>query len=181
MGNRGRLHEGSGTRDIVREHQSKAWLTCVLAFKQRHVAQWHPHHYTPLFFLDEAVAFAAGHRPCAECRRADYNAYRAALAGPRYAREIDEMLHRERRPAGRKSRPADEMPWRDLPDGVFVTTEQGLAVVAGDHLAIWNERGNTYGIRASRPRAGTALVITPSANVAVLRAGYPVQLDPSAS
>ena len=76
MGNRGRLHEGSGTRGIVRNHQSKAWITCVLEFKGRQARQWAPNHYTQLFFLDEAVAFAAGHRPCAECRRGDYNAYR---------------------------------------------------------------------------------------------------------
>ena len=69
MGNRGRLHRG---HEIVRNHQSKAWITCLLEFKGRHAPQWAPNHYTQLFFLDEALALAAGHRPCAECRRADY-------------------------------------------------------------------------------------------------------------
>jgi len=78
MGNRGRLHDGRGARDIVRSHQSKVWITCVLEFKRRRAPQWASNHYTQLFFLDEAVAFAAGHRPCAECRRSDYNTYRQA-------------------------------------------------------------------------------------------------------
>lgn len=75
MGNRGRLHDESGARLVVRQHQTHSWITCVLSFKDRHAPQWDPHHYTPLFFLDEAVALAAGHRPCAECRRADFLAY----------------------------------------------------------------------------------------------------------
>jgi len=79
MGNRGRLHRGLGgraARETVRNHQHKAWIICVLSFRGRRVAQWEPNRYTLLFFLDEAVALAAGHRPCAECRRSAYNAYR---------------------------------------------------------------------------------------------------------
>jgi hypothetical protein len=77
MGNRGRLHEGAGRRDIVRNHQHKTWITCALSFRGRRVAQWEPRRYTPLFFLDEAMALAAGHRPCAECRHSAYRTYRA--------------------------------------------------------------------------------------------------------
>ena len=80
MGNRGRLHEGAGTRDVRRHHVGRAWITCVLDFRDRRVAQWHPHHYTPLFLLDEPLALAAGHRPCAECRRADFNRFRDLVA-----------------------------------------------------------------------------------------------------
>jgi 3-methyladenine DNA glycosylase/8-oxoguanine DNA glycosylase len=185
MGNRGRLHEGSGRRDIVRDHQTRAWLVCALSFRGRRVPQWQPGRYTPLFFLDEAVALAAGHRPCAECRRADYNAYQSAWAaasdGRRLrARDMDERLHRERRPAGKASRPLTEMDWRDLPDGVFVAVDQGAAVVAGDHLARWDEPGYSYGQHVPRPRSGVARVITPPSNVAVLRSGYPLQIDESA-
>jgi hypothetical protein len=183
MGNRGRLHEGQDARDIVRNHQSKAWITCVLEFKNRRAPQWAPNHYTPLFFFDEAVAFAAGHRPCAECRRSDYNAYRQAWrethAGTNsYAQDMDSLLHRER-----GDRSGHSLPWRALPDGAFVITDDGPAIVVGDHLAVWDEADNAYRPNRHllpRPTAGSAPVLTPPSTVAVLRAGYPVQIDPTA-
>jgi methylphosphotriester-DNA--protein-cysteine methyltransferase len=67
----------------VRNHQHKTWITCALSFRDRRVVQWAPNHDTPLFFLDEAVALAAGHRPCAECRRGSHAPKRAAQLGPR--------------------------------------------------------------------------------------------------
>ena len=77
-GNRGILHSG---RQIVRSHASDLWITCALEFRGRyHPDQWLPRHYTFLYFHDEAVSFAAGHRPCAECRYADYRAYQGAWA-----------------------------------------------------------------------------------------------------
>ncbi len=179
MGNRGRLHEGSGTRDIVRSYRSKAWITCLLEFRGRYTQQWAPTHYTQLFFLDEALALAAGHRPCAECRRGDYNAYRQAWqqnfgGAMRYAKDMDAALHRERLQA-----PKQLMPWSSLPDGVFVETDAGPAVVAGDHLAVFDEQAYSYTQRLARPPGDRASVLTPPSNVAVLRAGYPVQIDQS--
>jgi len=180
MGNRGRLHRGRGTRDIVRNHQHKTWITCVLSFRGRRVAQWDPHRYTPLFFLDEAVALAAGHRPCAECRNKAYRSYRALWAETNggaavYARDMDAQLHRER--IGATGHPAE---WAGLPDGVFVATESGPAVVVGDHLAVWDRDTNTYRDTLPRPRTGTATVLTPPSTVQIIRAGYPVQIDASA-
>ena len=181
MGNRGRLHEGAGTRDIVRNHQSKAWLTCALSFRGRRVPQWQPNRYTPLFFLDEAVAFAAGHRPCAECRRQAFLAFADALAAadggqrPR-AREMDARLHAERSRDANGHRIPTALPWADLPDGAFVLDGQVPAVVAGDHLTRYDRAGNTYGTRAARPRAGTATVLTPPSAIAVLREGYHLQI-----
>jgi len=175
MGNRGRLHEGSGTRDIVRNYRSRAWITCLLEFRGRYARQWDPTHYTQLFFLDEAVAFAAGHRPCAECRRRDYNTYRQAWqqshggAMP-YAKDMDAVLHRER-----TSGP-HPLPWGSLPDGVFVETSDGPAAVAGDQLAVFDEQAYSYTRRLPRPVGGQASVLTPPSNVAVLRAGYPLTL-----
>lgn len=180
MGNRGRLHEGRGSRDIVRNHQHKTWITCVLSFRGRRVAQWEPNRYTPLFFLDEAVALAAGHRPCAECRRTAYHTYRALWAETRsgaspYAKDMDAQLHRER--TGRTEYCAA---WDALPDGVFVATDSGPAVVVGDHLAVWDQHDNIYGDKLPRPKAGTATVLTPPSSVQILRAGYPVHIDDSA-
>lgn len=180
-GNRGRLHEGTGTRDVVRDHQGKAWLVCALSFRERRVPQWDPRHYTPLFFLDEAVAFAAGHRPCAECRRRSFTAFAdawaTALGDERLrAREIDSRLHAERLRDRHGRRALTEMPWADLPDGVFVIAGPDPGVVSGDHLTRYDRVSNTYGARYPRPRTGTATVITPPSVITVLRAGYRVQI-----
>jgi hypothetical protein len=180
MGNRGRLHRGRGTRDVVRNHQHKTWITCALSFRGRRVPQWEPNRYTPLFFLDEAVALAAGHRPCAECRREAYNTYRTLWfethsgAMP-YAKDMDMQLHHER-----TGRAAHRTSWEGLPDGVFVATDSGPAVVVGDHLAVWNQRENIYREKLRRPETGIARVLTPPSTVQIVRAGYPVQVDDSA-
>jgi hypothetical protein len=181
MGNRGRLHEGSGSRDIVRDHRGKAWLICALSFRDRRVAQWHPNRYTPLFFLDEAVAFAAGHRPCAECRHRAFTAFADAWATAhggerRYAPEMDAVLHAERRRDRHGRRLLTAMPWADLPDGVFVMDGEDPAVVAGDRLTRFDAGSNAYSEHRPRPGSGTAAVITPPSTVAVLWAGYPVQI-----
>src|SRR2546423_11021180 len=93
LGNRGILHEG--TR-VVRFHRSPLWIICELEFRGWTAPKWEPHRYTALFFHDEAVALAAGHRPCALCRRDSYNAYRRALAGAEplpLAQVLDRQLH----------------------------------------------------------------------------------------
>jgi hypothetical protein len=180
-GNRGILHSG---KQIVRFHTSDLWITCALRFRGRyHENQWLPHHYTFLYFHDEAVSFAAGHRPCGECRRSDYNAYRAAWAEelgvqPPSAKEMNRQLHGERIVRGTHRRRTHAMPWADLPDGTFVRINGGTAVVIGDQLTEWTRDG--YGARRARPREGVAEVITPPSTVAVLHAGYPVQIDDSA-
>jgi hypothetical protein len=179
-GNRGILHSG---RKIVRFHASDLWITCALEFRGRWHEQWRPHHYTLLYFHDEAVSFAAGHRPCAECRRDSYNAYRAAWAeglGVEVpsAMLINRQLHGERIVRGTHRRRLHELPWAELPDGAFVLLEDSPAVVVGDRLTTWTHRGYQGG--RSRPRPGTARVITPPSTVAALRAGYPVQIDDAA-
>ena len=180
-GNRGILHDG---RRIVRFHASDLWITCALQFRGRHHAdQWRPHHYTFLYFHDEAVSFAAGHRPCAECRRSDYRAYRDAWAQalgvePPSATEMNRQLHGERIVRGTHRRRTHAMPWADLPDGTFVRIDDRSVIVIGDSLAEWTGEG--YGKRRPRPWEGVAQVITPPSTVAVLRAGYPVQIDASA-
>ena len=182
MGNRGRLHEAGdtrGTHEVVRNHQHKTWIICVLSFRGRRVPQWEPNRYTPLFFLDEAVALAAGHRPCAECRHSAYITYRTLWAethggAPTYAKDMDTQLHLER--TGRAEHRA---PWVSLPDGVFVATDRGPAVVVADHLTVWDQRDNDYRATLSRPTNGTATVLTPPTTVAILRAGYPVQIGAS--
>ena len=121
-GNRGILHRGT---EIVRNHASDLWITCALEFRGRWREQWQPHRYTHLFFHDEAVSFAAGHRPCAECRRDDYNAYRSAWAAALgielpTATQLNKQLHGERIVPGTHRRRRHDMPFTELPDGTFV-------------------------------------------------------------
>lgn len=179
-GNRGILHRGL---QIVRFHASDLWITCALDFRGRWAEQWRPHHFTWLFFFDEAVSFAAGHRPCAECRRASYNAYREAWAdslggSAPSAREMNQRLHGERIFRGTHRRRLHELPWAGLPDGAFVLLDDVPAVVVGDRLARWTRAGYRGSVR--RPVRGRATVITPPATVAALRAGYEPQIDASA-
>ena len=180
-GNRGRLHDG---RRIVRFHAGDLWIICALSFRDRWNEQWLPRRFTWLFFHDEAVALAAGHRPCAECRHAAYVAYRDAWsdaapggAAPS-AGEINRRLHAERIVRGTHQRRLHRMPWNGLPDGTFVIDADGTPLlVQGALLVEWSSEG--YGTRRRRPRRGSATVITPPSSVGVLRAGYAVQVDPS--
>jgi hypothetical protein len=180
MGNRGRLHDAEGTRAVRRHHVGRAWITCVLDFRDRTVQQWHPGHYTPLFFLDEAVALAAGHRPCGECRRDDYVAFRdrvAATAGLDRlgAPDLDRILHEERWDARHRVRRLHVADWADLPDGAFVVHGEAPARVAGDVLLPWLA-SYAYGPPLPRPRSGPAAVITPASTVDALRRGYRPQV-----
>jgi hypothetical protein len=180
-GNRGRLHVGE---EVVRFHAGDLWITCALEYKDWWHEQWQPHSFTWLYFQDEAVSLAAGHRPCALCRRASYTAYQGAWAEALgvdrpSASEMNRQLHTERIVRGTHRRRLHARPWRDLPDGVFVVAEDGTpGLVVDDSVVAWTRDG--YGDRRARPRSGSATVITPPATVAVLRAGYPVQIDASA-
>ena len=178
-GNRGILHEG---REIVRSHAGDLWITCALEFRGRHRELWLPNRWTPLFFHDEAVAFAAGHRPCGECRHGEYQAYKAAWAeavggNPPSAGEMNRRLHSERIFRGTHRRRFHEVLWGELPDGAFVLYEDTPCLVVEGELVAWGLDG--YCERRRRPARGTAAAITPPATIAVLRIGYPVQIDPS--
>lgn len=178
-GNRGQLNQGS---EIVRFHAGNLWIVCALSFRGRRRPLWLPNRWTPLFFHDEAVAFAAGHRPCGECRHRSYTEYKAtwaeALGGPPpSAGEINRRLHAERIFPGTHRRRYHRLEWTELPDGAFVLRDELPHLVRGRHLVAWSADG--YGAEQRRPRRGRATAITPPATLAVLRAGYPVQLDES--
>lgn len=179
-GNRGILHEG---HEIRRFHAGDLWITCALEFRGRRREQWLPHRWTHLYFHDEAVSLAAGHRPCAECRHRDYQSYRQAWAnglgvGSPSAKDMNRRLHGERIIRGTHLRSYHTLPWADLPDGTFVLLDNVPALIVDGHLSEWTREG--YAGRRTLPTAGTAMVITPPSSVAALRAGYPVQIDSSA-
>jgi hypothetical protein len=179
-GNRGILHS---EREIVRFHAHNSWVTCALQFNGRWREQWLPRRFTWLYFHDEAVALAAGHRPCAECRRRSYEAYRdawtAALPGARpSAQQMNSQLHAERLIRGTHQRRLHVSRWRYLSPGVFVLHDARPWLVTNERLTAWSTVG--YGATEPRPRTGQVTVITPPSSVAVLSAGYPVQIDASA-
>ncbi|TQC47193.1 hypothetical protein EEB14_21705 [Rhodococcus sp. WS4] len=170
MGNRGCLHRG---RAVVRNHSGKRWIICITDYPARTVPQWSEGHYTVLFFHDEAVGLAAGHRPCALCRRERYNDFRAAWrsahgGGLPSADEMDAQLHGERLDGSHQR--THEAAWSSLPDGTFTLVDGGPALVLGETVVRWSEDG--YAAPSTRPASGTATVLTPPATVAVLAAGY---------
>jgi len=160
-GNRGRLHDAEGR--IRREWQLKRWISCRLEFRgrRRPGGPMTPNRYTGLFFLDDATAFAAGHRPCAECRREDYVRF-MEIVGEKRADAIDERLHAER--LGRK--PRREI--ASLPNGAFVLMDGDPWLVLGGELRRWTPGGYTE----RQPAEGRALVLTPPSVLRVLDSNW---------
>lgn len=177
MGNRGSIHRG---HEIVRPWQVRRWITCALEFKGWVAPKWVPGRWTALFFWDEAVALAAGHRPCALCRRADYrrwlDAWASAIGERPGADPMDLRLHADR-VEGRTQR-RHVASWRDLPAGTFVVLDDVPALVLEDRLHPWSATG--YGAPVDRPAHGRATVLTPVATVEVLRHGYRPVIHPTA-
>lgn len=171
-GNRGCLHDAEGR--IRRSFGVRRWIACRLEFRGWHRAPlMQPGRFTELFFLDEATAFAAGHRPCALCRREDYNRFAALWQelhpGRRGADAMDDRLHAERvRPGvGRRLHPG--VPLAGLPDGAFVLDEGLPWLVLGDALLRWSPAG--YVEREAR-RARSVTLVTPPSHVEILRRGW---------
>jgi hypothetical protein len=182
MGNRGgRFHTAAKTL-TTRRWVSRQWICCVLDFGGRHRDVW-GRFYTELFFLDEVTAFAAGHRPCFECRRKAAEAFAEKWreahklpARPR-AGEMDEVLHRERL-NGRRKR-LHRLRIDALPDGAFVAFEEGAFAIRDDAVLRWTPQG--YDARMARPRGAAVDVLTPPAILAVLSAGYEPRWHPTAA
>jgi hypothetical protein len=183
MGNRGCLHAPDRTLGVSR-WRSKMWIACVLDWRGRRRDPMPPGRWTALFFLDEATALAAGHRPCGYCRRDDYLAYAEAwrrAAGlerrPR-AGEMDARLHSERvEPRARRQRTRPAVAG-DLPDGVMVRHGGRLGLLASGRFLPWSFAGYRDPV-ALAPDAAVEL-LTPPASVAAIAAGYRPMLHPTA-
>jgi hypothetical protein len=179
-GNRGIIHDPK-TKTLTRRWASQAWLTCVCDFRGRRRDVMGGRSWTELFFLDEATALAAGHRPCFFCRRDDANRFRAAWEeGNRvtrvFARDIDAVLHRERLTSGKKRLHALLMPLEQLPDGAMVQDgNESYLVLQGSALA-WSPAGYS---RAHHAPQGSML-LTPPSTLRALEAGYRPVLHRSA-
>ncbi len=185
MGNRGILHDEAG--HIVAPWRLKRWITCVLSFRGRQRKVFAPHRYSELFFLDEATSFAAGHRPCAECRRERYNEFRAAWieANPEHAAggkvgadKIDSVLHAQRaiRGGGKntwQARPAE------LPAGTFVEHRGRPHLIWNGKLWPWTFAGYEDPVPV-KAAAARITVLTPQSIVRVFQTGFTAQVDASA-
>ena len=184
LGNRGgRIH--SADRVLTRRRwASRAWISCQLSFKGRQRTVMSPGSYTELFFLDEATAFAAGHRPCFECRRAEANRFAMlwaqavaadATGGRARAADMDRCLHYERLTSSGEKR-THRAAISNLPDGAMIhwpdegARETSFALVLADRLLIWRPEG--YVRARPRPMQGLVEVLTPESIIAVFRAGY---------
>ena len=177
LGNRGSIHRD---RAIVRPWQVRRWITCALEFKGWLAPKWEPGRWTPLFFFDEAVALAAGHRPCALCRRGDFNrwldGWESAFGERPRVDPMDRRLHAERVEGRRQRR--HRMSWKSLPDGAFAVAQEEAYLVLEDRLVPWSPAG--YGRAQPRPNRGSAVVLTPPSTVDVLRCGYKPVIHPTA-
>ena len=172
-GNRGCIHDADGR--IRPRFSVKRWIACRLRFKDWHRSRlMQPGRFTELFFLDEATALAAGHRPCALCRREDYDRFVArwdALhPGERGADAIDERLDTERRDASARRRRLHPASLDGLGDGTFVLHAGTPHLVLGSRLLRWAPDG--YADATRRPRGATASLITPPSLAAMLAEGW---------
>ena len=180
MGNRGLLHDEH--QNLLRPFKLKAWLICKLEFKGWHRKVMTPNRYTELFFMDEATAFAAGHRPCFECRREDYNKFKTywLKGNPKYGfnektsiKKIDDILHSERINNNR-SKVTYEENIKDLPDGAFVLFNNQPHLIFKGLMYLWSPFGYEKGIALAG--VGKLPVLTPKSVVNTFRAGYIPQI-----
>jgi hypothetical protein len=183
FGNRGGRFHTDARMLTTRRWASRQWICCVLDFKGRHRDVW-GRFFTELFFLDEVTAFAAGHRPCFECRRKDARAFaefwrmaNKLSAAPR-APEMDAVLHAERLDGRAKRLHRREID--DLPDGAFVAVDGAAFAVRGEALLRWTAEGYEARRPRPRPRRTTVDVLTPPAMLAAFSAGYRPHWHPSA-
>lgn len=195
MGNRGGpLHDDAGR--IVRAHKSRSWIICRTAFKNRRRQVMQPGRYTELFFLDEATALAAGHRPCFECRRQAAQAFAltmtrgsgqetpqngSAVLSRLPAPVMDRMLHTDRRqPLEHPDRRIERDALFGLPDGVFVCHGDQYYMIHGGTLIRWSFDGYRALDRAETSAMRNFQRLTPKATIAALRCGYAPGFHPSA-
>ena len=179
LGNRGVIHNEK--KEIVRPFKIKAWITCVLEFRGRYRKVMTPDRWTELFFLDEATAFSAGHRPCFQCRYKDHMRFKEfwLKGNPQYGfdmktpvAKIDDILQSERIAAD-KSKVTYEENLKALPEGTFVLYKDKPHLLKHNQLFLWSPGG--YGKPVALPET-TLQVLTPKSFVNMFNAGYIPQM-----
>ena len=180
-GNRGIIHDPATRTLLTRRWSSNAWLTCVCEFRGRRRKVMGGRSWTELFFLDEATALSAGHRPCFFCRRDDANRFRSCWEQGNgvsrvLARDIDAVLHRERLKGGKKRLYALEVPLRELPDGAMVQEGTQSHLIVQGRALLWSPAG----YRDTQNALQDAMLLTPPSTLRAMSAGYRPVLHPSA-
>ncbi|HMH21223.1 MAG TPA: hypothetical protein VK563_05585 [Puia sp.] len=180
MGNRGIV--SNDRQEVTRAFGLMAWITCRLEYKGKRLPLMEPNHNTQLFFMDEATSFSAGHRPCAFCRREDFNRFKeywlkgnpgSGFDKKTSIREIDAVLQKERIGADRSKVTHDERP-DQLPDGAFVLFNDEPCLLYGGQLYRWSPSG--YGMPVALPGTGMLPVLTPRSVINAFKAGYKPQM-----
>lgn len=181
LGNRGVIHNED--KQIVRPYKIKAWITCALTFRGRHREIMQPDRWTELFFLDEATAFSAGHRPCFQCRYKDHMRFKEywLKGNPQYGfnmqtpvTEIDDIIHKER-VAKDKSKVTYQAPIESLPNGTFIMYDDKPYLVCDKQLYAWSPAG--YAAAIALPGVNNVAVLTPRSFVNMFTNGYVVQCN----
>ena len=180
-GNRGIIHDPATKTLLTKRWATPAWITCLCEFRGKRRKVMGTRSWTELFFLDEATAFAAGHRPCFFCRRDDANRFRAAWEQGNgvvdvLAREMDAVLHQERLDRGKKRLHPLPMPVEALPDGAMVrAADESYLIVRGRALQ-WSMAG----YRSAENTPDGVQLLTPPSTLRAFGAGYRPVLHPSA-
>ena len=178
MGNRGLLHDGH--KRLIRQFNGKRWIICVTDYKGVRRAPMTPGLYTELFFFDEAVALAAGHRPCALCRRAEYRSFREAIVAQGGALlsavDLDAQLDAERRNGDVQRR--HRVPGTDVPDGAMIAIGDAAYLVLRSEMFEFSTKG--YRAAGSVP-TGDVEMLTPPLTAMALHGGFRPAIDQSAS
>jgi hypothetical protein len=181
-GNRGIIHDPATKTLLKKRWSSPAWITCVCEFRGWRRPVMGRRSWTELFFLDEATAFAAGHRPCFFCRRDDANRFRAAWEKGNgvtdvRAREMDSVLHRERLDRSRKRLHPLPMPLKQLPDGAMVQAGEESFLILQSRALQWSMGG----YQKADGKIDDAMLLTPPSTLRAIGAGYRPVLHPSAA
>src|ERR1700676_3534037 len=180
-GNRGIIHNPA-TKTLTRRWAGRAWLTCLCEFKGRRREVMRGRSWPELFFLDEATALSAGHRPCFFCRRDDANRFRAAWQEGNgvsrvLARDVDAVLHGERLSGRKKRLHARTMPLEQLPNGAMVQEGADSFLILQGRALAWSPAG----YREAQSAIKDAMLLTPPSTLRALLAGYWPVLHPSAT
>jgi hypothetical protein len=181
LGNRGILHNSK--KQIIKNYQHQGWVTCKLKFKGRKRKLMSPHNFTELFFLDEATAFAAGHRPCCECRRERYNEFKDYWVKANLkmqpsevkAAVINKLLHNDRINKGAKA--TYKAKTRDLPDGTIFSSNNQAYLIFGGTVHLWSFGGYTSQDNTNLP--DEVDVLTPKTIVNAFRLGFKPEVHES--
>ena len=181
-GNRGIIHDPATKTLLKKRWSNPAWITCVCEFRGRRREVMARRSWTELFFLDEATAFAAGHRPCFFCRRDDANRFRSCWEQGNgvtdvRAKEMDAVLHRERLERGKKRLHPLPVPPAKLPDGAMVQVGAEIFLVVQGRVLLWSMAGYRRAERA----IDDAMLLTPPSTLRAISAGYRPVLHGSAS